>query len=88
MTAYDPQKRTQRPRADDDAPAPVDELLAEKPAAEPHEPAEPTPPPLEYAAETPPSGGGNTKKFVGIGVAVTALLFTLRWVLKRRHRDD
>ena len=83
MSTYDPQRRVHRPKADEDAPAPVDDLL-EQPA-----PArEVTPPAPKPKWEDPPTPGGGKGKAIGIGVAVTAVLFALRWALKRRHRDD
>ena len=95
MATYDPQKGHARPKPASDEPAPVDELLDvadEGPApAEPAEPAERTePPPPVPAPEAPPFGGaprsGPAKK-VGVGVALTAVVFALSWALRRKRRN-
>ena len=88
MSSYDPQRRANRPKPSGDEPVPVDDLLAPPHASAPVTPSAPsatTAPAPRY--ENPPTGGGKGKA-VTIGVAVTAVLFALRWALKRRHKDD
>ena len=84
MPNYDPQRRASRPKPDADEPAPVDDLL-ERPAPTPSRPAS-APAPKPRWEDPPPAGGGKGKA-IGIGVAVTAVLFALRWALKRRKKD-
>lgn len=89
MSTYDPQKRANRPKADQDEPAPVDELLESTDGAPTApEPVPPTPRPDASGSGAGENGGGGKGKVIGIGVAITAVLFALRWALKRRHKDD
>ena len=98
MATYDPQKGHARPKPAEDAPVPVDDLLDA--AGDPGGAPAPTEVPVpvtrtapvapvapEAAATAPPGPRGGPAKKVGIGVAVTAVLFALRWALKRKKRD-
>lgn len=95
MATYDPQKGHARPKPASDEPAPVDDLLdvATEESAAPAEP-EPSPAvsPIAAPAATPAPAqrggatGGPAKK-VGIGVAVTAVVFALSWALRRKRRN-
>jgi hypothetical protein len=86
VSTYDPQRRTNRPKADEGDPAPVDDLLETAGPTPSATPAVESPPAPKPRWEDPSPGGGKGK-VIGIGVAVTAVLFTLRWVLKRRKKD-
>lgn len=94
MATYDPQKGHARPKPAADEPAPVDDLLdvaADNDAAvvtAPTEAAGPTPAPTPTATPAAPASRGGPAKKVGIGVAITAVLFALRWALKRKKRNS
>ena len=92
MATYDPQKGHARPKPAEDAPVPVDDLLDV--AGDPGGAPAPTEVPVpvtrtapEATATAPPGPRGGPAKKVGIGVAITAVLFALRWALKRKKRD-
>ena len=95
MATYDPQKGHARPKPAEDAPVPVDDLLdvagdpggAPAPTEAPVPVTRTAPVAPEVAATAPPGARGGPAKKVGIGVAITAVLFALRWALKRKKRD-
>lgn len=94
MATYDPQKGHARPKPASDEPAPVDELLDvaadDGTAVVDPEPAPPTPAVVPDATPAPAQSGGATTspgKKVGIGVALTAVVFALSWALRRKRRQ-